>query len=487
MIQVIMRTLTPTAVIALSFLTPAMIFAQSAPSVAPSVNTAGLTVADVTVGQNLEAVSKISLNRPVPAEGLEVTVKSENPSLLLLSTDASTAGSEAIVFKLRPGFNATPEFYVQALGKSGTATYAATAPGLGSATGTAKLAPSGIIIAGPAGFGLAGFQSSIRGAKVHLKIYSALLDSALNFVAFQAVAGGSPVSFSIASSNPAVGVAPAEGLELRPGTSTVTTLFKPTALGETTLALNGPANFSVPAKFASLVATVALPTFAIPNGIMIGKDLEAGAAVGLGQAAPPEGVEVTLASADPSKLLIARSGLEKGSGSLVVKVPAGAFGVSIFLQALDNSGKVSYTASAPGYQARSADVLLEQSGFVIAGPLSFPHSGFKREPGFYTSLAGHMKTAITVYSAYLDPETHRTADVTVQPLRAGISVTTTITNSMPEIGSMSETKIVVEGATDAGKSEFTPLSAGQTILSLVTPDGFSTSANSTYLRVTVTP
>jgi hypothetical protein len=45
----------------------------------------------------------------------------------------------------------------------------------------------------------------------------------------------------------------------------------------------------------------------------------------------------------------------------------------------------------------------------------------------------------------------------------------------------------VEGGTDAGKSEFTPLSAGQTILSLITPEGFSTSANSTYLRVTVTP
>ena len=132
-------------------------------------------------------------------------------------------------------------------------------------------------------------------------------------------------------------------------------------------------------------------------------------------------------------------------------------------------------------------MLLEESGFVIAGPLSFPHSGFKREPGFYTSLAGHVKTAITVYSAYLDPETHRTADVTVQPLRAGISVTATITNSKPEAGSMRDMKIVVNGGTDEGHSEFTPLSPGQTILSLVTPEGFSTSANSTYLRVTVTP
>jgi len=487
MIQVIMRTPTPIAVIAISFLTPALILAQSAPSIAPSVNTAGLTVSDVTVGQHLETVSKIRLNRPVPADGLEVTVKSDNPRLLLLSSDAVTAGSESIVFKLRPGFNSTPEFYIQGLGKSGTATYTASAAGFGSATGTATLAPSGIVIAGPAGFGLPGFQTSIRGAKVHLKIYSALLDSSLNLVAFQAVAGGSPVSFTISSSNPAVGGVPAEGLELRPGTNTITTQFKPAAMGETTLSLNTPANLSVPAKLASLIATVALPTFALPNGLLIGKDLEAGAALGLGQAAPPEGVEVTITSGDPSKLLIARSSSEKGSGSLVVKVPGGGLGVSLFLQALDNSGKVTYTASAPGYQTRSADVLLEQSGFVIAGPLSFPHSGFKREPGFYTSLAGHMKTAITVYSAYLDPETHRTADVTVQPLRAGISVTTTITNSKPEAGTMGDTKIVVEGGTDAGHSEFTPLSAGQTILSLVTPDGFSTSANSTYLRVTVTP
>jgi hypothetical protein len=487
MIQVIMRTLNPTALVVLSFLTPAVILGQSVPNVAPSVNTDGLTVSAVTVGQNLEAVSKIRLNRPVPAEGLEVTVKSENPSLLLLSADAATAGSESVVFKLRPGFNSTPEFYVQGLAKSGTATYTASAPGFGSATGTANLAPSGVIIAGPAGFGLPGFQTSLRGAKVHLKIYSALLDSALNYVAFQPVAGGSPVNFTISSSNPAVGGVPAEGLELRPGTSTITTLFKPAALGETTLALNTPANFSVPAKLASVIATVALPTFAIPNGIMIGKDLQAGAAVGLGQAAPPEGVELTLTSGDPSKLLIASSASEKGSGSLVMKVPGGSFGASVFLQALDNSGKVTYTASAPGYQTRSAEVLLEESGFVIAGPLSFPHSGFKREPGFYTSLAGHVKTAITVYSAYLDPETHRTADVTVQPLRAGISVTATITNSKPEAGSMRDMKIVVNGGTDEGHSEFTPLSPGQTILSLVTPEGFSTSANSTYLRVTVTP
>lgn len=199
MIQVIMRTLTPIAAIAILFLTPALILAQSAPSIAPSVNTAGLAVSDVKVGQNLEAVSSIKLNRPVPAEGLEVTVKTETPSLLLLSTDPSTAGSETIVFKLRPGFSSTPEFYVQGLGKSGTATYTASAPGFGSATGTATLAPSGIIIAGPAGFGLPGFQTSIRGAKVHLKIYSALLDSSFNFVAFQPLAGGARSALPLAA------------------------------------------------------------------------------------------------------------------------------------------------------------------------------------------------------------------------------------------------------------------------------------------------
>ncbi len=486
MIQVIMRTLTSAIVATLSFLPAAVILAQNAPSVAPSVNTAGLTASDVTVGQNLEAISKIRLTRPAPAEGFEITVKSDDPSLVLLSTDPQKAGSESISFKLRPGFNSTPEFYVQGLGKSGTVTYTASAPGFGSSTATATLAPSAIVIAGPAGFGLPSFQTSMRGAKAHLKIYSALLDSSMNFVAFQPVAGGSPVSFTIKSSNPSVGAVSGEELALLPGTSTVTTVFKPATLGETTLALNVPGNFSVAPKLASVTAEVVLPSFAIPNGLMVGKDMQTAGQVGLGQAAPPEGVAMTVTSEDPSKLLISSSATEVGSGSVVIQVPGGAFGGTVYLQALSDTGKINYTASAPGYQSRSGVVTLAQSGFVIAGPLSFPHSGFKREPGFVTSLAGHIKTAISVYSAYLDPETHRTADVTVQPLRAGISVTATIENSKPEVGS-TDRKITVAGGTDTGHSEFTPLSVGQTILSIVTPEGFSTSANSTYLRVTVKP
>ena len=59
-----------------------------------------------------------------------------------------------------------------------------------------------------------------------------------------------------------------------------------------------------------------------------------------------------------------------------------------------------------------------------------PESNYK----FLADLSKLEPTHVVVWTAYLDPVTHRSADITVQPLRAGLSLTIPLTNSNPAVG-----------------------------------------------------
>ena len=81
-----------------------------------------LAVTDVTVGQNLEGSVMVTLNGPLTADGVDVTLTSNDPGRLVLSATPESAGSPSITIKLRPT-SREMEVYAQALDKSGTATF----------------------------------------------------------------------------------------------------------------------------------------------------------------------------------------------------------------------------------------------------------------------------------------------------------------------------------------------------------------------------
>jgi len=456
---------------------------------------AALSAPDITVGRNLQAGASVVLPQPAPAEGLQLTISSEDPSRVTFAAAPDGPGAASITLALRPRTVNSPEFWVHGSADAGAVSYTVAAPGIGSAKGKVTLAPSAILILGP--FRLPSFPTTPRGAPSKLTVVSAVLDGSHEVIEEAQIAGGSTVEVTIASSAPQAGAPQSSKLVLTGGTSVASTYFQPAAEGSTTLAPVQPAGFTSPAQYASVIAMVERPGVAITDQFTIGKDLQLAGILCLGEAAPEGGLEVTLTSSDPAKLVLSSREDELGAGVLRLKVPAGALTAQYYLQALGDSGSVTYNAVAEGFRRRVAKIDLAPSGFIVAyegyGPPDeanvLRQGGVEREERrFYPSLtqAKEKPILVVVYSAYLHPVLRAAADITVQPLRAGISATIAITSSNPAVGGVESPLVMKAGMTHA-VSRFTPVVAGETIISIDTPKGFSIPKNATSAPATVIP
>jgi hypothetical protein len=321
-------------------------------------------------------------------------------------------------------------------------------------------------------------------------LFTARLDSSLKFSEQQAVPGG--LTIEVSNSNESVGRLADSRLEIPGGAGSATTQFHPAREGDVTFKVKAPPGFSVPAEFATLTAAVQKPGIVVTDDIFIGQNLQVGGALALGEYAPVGGVTLTLTSADPTKLLISASRTEPGAKSAEIKIPAEGINAIYFLQALGDSGEVEYTATAPGFRSRTGVVKLAPSGITLTpyfqGP---PDEGqvLKKQTsdgshGFTMKESEHTPMQLIAWTAQLDPKTHRSADITVQPLRAGISLTVPIVNSNPSVGKIAS-QITIMGGSDHGSADFTASSGGTTEISVVTPKNFTVSANSTKVIGTV--
>ena len=97
---------------------------------------------------------------------------------------------------------------------------------------------------------------------------------------------------------------------------------------------------------------------------------------------------------------------------------------------------------------------------------------------FLMSLAQTEGLKLVVWTAQLDPKTHRSADITVQPLRAGLTLTVPLTSSNPLVGK-TVSSVTITGGLDHSTIDFTAMTEGSTEISVTTPAGFTRSANST--------
>lgn len=455
-----------------------------------TLSAAGLVPSNVTVGQNLETEAVVKLDAPAPRGGLLITLTSDDPSRVLLSSAPDAAGSASISLKVTEGRLVSPEFCVQGLTDSGMVTYAASAAGYGKATGAVTLVRSGIVITGPAKLGNPLVTTSGIWPSV-ITVYSAQLDSSGNFIAVQQVRGGSSATVQISSSNTAVGTITSSPVTITGGSVSVRSQFQPLSEGNTTLLLDTPAGFNTPAQFARITVTVNSPRLAVTDKINLGANLQASGTVLLGAPATQGGVAVTLTSDDPSRLLLSRSATLPGSKSITVMIESGASNASYYLQALGDSGSVSYTANAPKYRSAAGTIALTPSGVLLTGPTGAPDEAEVLRPeapefphGFFGDLTSGKTTGIVVYTAYLVPKTHRGADITIQALRAGISLKVGLQNSNPVVGTIPDSVTIMGGSDQAG-AQFIPLSVGSTVLSVTTPEGYTTPRNSTTLTAIV--
>ena len=194
-----------------------------------------VTAGSATVGYQLEEATLVTL-QGAATSNITVTITSNDPTKLLLSTDGVSAGQSSINLTIQSGFSRTPSFYVYGLVKSGSATYTANVPGFGSANGTVSFAPSGFVLVGPFGLGVdfSTTTGSPQSANA-IDVQSYQLDSSGNLVTAQPVAGGLTVNVNITSSQPAFGTMSGSPAVFTGGVFDVGARFQPLTDGTTLL------------------------------------------------------------------------------------------------------------------------------------------------------------------------------------------------------------------------------------------------------------
>ena len=450
-----------------------------------------LTPGSVTVGNNLQTYTSVRFSEPVSAD-LDLMLMSSDPSRLLLSKTPDVAGSRSITLKVRARFRESPEFWVHGLADTGQVNYMASAPGFETTPGSVTLMPSGIVLVGPNGAAVPEFTTTPRGLPLKIKLHSVRLDPAFNFVEQQYIRGGLSLDIKVTSSDARVG-AVMMPVNMGAAGDTAVTEFKAAAVGKTTLAVVQPEGFRTPNKLNSLVATVRVPGIAAANEMTIGQNLQLAAAVSLGEPAPDGGIIITLTSHDPGKLLLSTAATEEGKGSIKINIPAGSVSANYYLQGLGCSGTVTHTASAPGYASRTGTLTLAPSGVIIALPqhgppdeaeVLRPESAGGHQNMFVALLSERKPTPLVVYTAFVDPATHRAADITVEQLRAGLTLAVDLKNTDPTVGTV-PLQVTIHGGSERITTPFTPLKAGKTVISVGTPDGFTKPSNATELLAIV--
>ena len=221
-----------------------------------------------TVGGNLEAPGAGSLDAPAPSN-LPVTITSDNPNVLLSNcqqilgctgTAATDVGSQSIlvVVPLGNGVNSVgfPNYYVQALANSGTATLTASAPGFNPGFITVTLAPAALVISGPNGYG-GNFGAQLGNGTASLAVSAVVLDANLapTQIPPQAVRGGFSASVAVTSDSPAA-VVVGSPVSVNAGSSSVPVVLQLEATGVADISVATPSGFTTPSSGNQLSITI---------------------------------------------------------------------------------------------------------------------------------------------------------------------------------------------------------------------------------------
>jgi hypothetical protein len=327
-------------------------------------------------------------------------------------------------------------------------------------------------------------------AKITLR--TVIVDAEGKVIAAQPVAGGMTIQAELKSADSKVGSFVDAKTGIPAGESAAYAEFQPAGIGNTILSLRLPTGFTEAAEYKSVSVTVEQPGLGLSGEINLGKNLQVGGMILLGEPAPPGGIDVTVTSKEPAKLLLSKDTDKVGSESIVVHIPAGESRGTYHMQGMADSGTVIHTATAKGYRTREAPIALAPSGImVVYSPYGPPDRAevqraiLTRDPRpFTTSMSNKKPEHLALYPVYLDPNTRRGADITAQRLRPGITAIVNLKNTNPEVAAV-ESRVVLKDCVEVQLVEFKPLRPGQTEISVTAPDGFMQPSNATSVAAVI--
>jgi hypothetical protein len=443
-----------------------------------TVNAPQISLYPSTVGVDLQVQGSGQLTVAAPSSGVQVTITSLTPSTVLLSTSPTAAGSASIILTVPANTTALPVFYVQGLAV-GAGQLQASATGYGFSianyNGSVAITPSGVVIAGPSGVAGQNLSTTTISNATQLTLTLMRLDPADNPAQVGQLMGGATVSVSVQSGAVLIGTigsSPAVFTGAESSTSTI--LFNPLGPGSSVLSVIQPAGFSTPTSGAQLTATVAQPqiSLVLPS-TNVGANLELQASGSL-NAPAPSAMNVTVSSSDPTLVLLSNiataAGAATGSISVPIAMNNGLNGVgfpTFYVQALQSSGSVTLTASAPGWASGAIVVNLTPSGFALISP-----NGMGQDFGSICVPTSCASTTLTVQAMQLNPTT--LAPQTVEAVAGGVVANVTVGDSDTSVGSILDSPVAIAGGTSSNVVVFQPLNTGTALLSTIAPGGFST-------------
>ena len=379
--------------------------------------------------------------------------------------------------------------YVQGMASSGSALLTVSANGYNTGSGTVMVTPSGFVLSGPNGIGVPSFSTGI-GTNVTVTVTVAQLDSNFNFIQSQSLApncfvvvvsGSNQIqcpstNVTVTSVPTSVGTISSSPLTFSSGVTSLTTQFNAVAVGTATLTAVVPTGFATPANSGNVIAASVTPAGLIPTNATVGNGLEATASVSLNGVATggtcslvspgvyTGGLTVTVTSNNPSQLQLAVNPTDAGSTSIAVCINGGLNHTPAFyVYGGANSGSPTYTATAPGFGSANGTVTLMPGGFIVAGPFGIGGSSFPTSPL-------QPPSTITVYSAQLDQSFNF---VTTAQVAGTAMPSVHVTSGTTSVGTITTSPLIIAGGTSSATTQFVPVAAGTSVISVSVPAGFS--------------
>ena len=436
--------------------------------------TATVTAPDIylpnrDLGINLQRQMPVSLQSapPVPTD---ITISSNNPDMVLISKDGATAGSSSVTFtgvtSANPGY-----IYVQGVGLGDTTI---TASGTGYNDGNANITVSNSAIH----FRYGDAQTNTFADDLPINIKGDRLDRVTGNVIVDSsypssLRGGLDISIPVSNSNTTVGELVNAPVAFHGGDIQTILQFDPLTSGVTSLAITQPPGFTIPSDGRDGIdVTVRAPKVFLGDRV-IGKHLQYYISVSL-ESAPPSPVDVIINITSPDIARVSKDPNTEGSQTVVFSGATSINVGTIYVQGF-GLGSTVITGKASGYTDAVNNVTVHPSGFYIS---NYDFSIDVSAPNRF----------IFINVDRLDPVTYNVIHDSsyYSGLRGGMTVSIPVNNSNTAAGVITTNPVIFDSSVDYKLTQFDPIAAGTTVLSVDTPAGFSTPSNRTSTTITVT-
>jgi hypothetical protein len=434
---------------------------------------------DIVVGQMLETLLPLALSPSSPSGtgSFSVTLTSEDPSKVLLSTAAGVRGTGSITLHYSPVFGAVPSIWVHGFASSGLVRIRADVAGASPVYSNVALSPSIIGIATPG----EAVNPTFSGVHHNPNVTSVTLNTWSTRAVFALVAqieGIPPAGFanadqlpapestavlSVASSDNSIVATGIIAISFNYAQGTPYVLFGVSLLrpGTATLSLSAaPYNTAPPLQITVLPGNLPFSK----ADLTLGKNLQLAVYFAQGVYDFPPGVQATITSSDPSRILVsgAQGVPEAQSTTVAINSPQW-----FYVSALSDAGDVPVTIQAPGYPPQTFTVHLAPTTFRLS-----PSTGT-------AAIGGYVP--VGVFWSYPGPPTG-SADIRLRPslqytFTLAVSDATVVRNDTP----------VVTFSNYYGNNSLTALKAGTATLTLTSTSAAIVDPRYATATVTVIP